>query len=142
VLVLSVTFTVIIGTLGWFGFATGDWDAGQRVEATVVTGLPCGQRGTETVSFQQDGQQRQARFDGCGHQQGELVQVRVPSAADPVVHAADATTGEGNHGRGLGLLLLTVSAMVSAGYGLLLQPKGTPRRLLGPLRPVTIRRRR
>ena len=140
VLVLSVVLTVFIGTLGWFGFGTGDWNAGQRVDASVVTGLPCGQRGTETVAFQQDGLERRARFDGCGHQQGEPVQVRVPSATDPIVHAADATTGEGNNGRGLGLLLLALSGIAGAGYGLLGRPEYRAR--LGPLRPITLRRRR
>ena len=132
-------FTVIIGTLGWFGLGSGDFDAGQTVDATVVTGLPCGQRGTELVSFRQDGWDRQARFDGCGHQQGEPVQVRVPAASDPMVHAANATTGSGNHGRGLGLLLLLVAGIAGGGYGVLMQPALRAR--LGPLRPVTIRRR-
>jgi hypothetical protein len=91
------------------------------------------------VAFQQDGRERQARFDGCGHQAGEPVQVRVPAAAqDTIVHAADATPGEGNHGRGLGLLLLTASGIAGAGYGLLLRPDLRTR--LGPLRPIEVRR--
>ena len=142
VLILSVMIAVIIGTLGWFGFATGDSDVGRQVEARVVTGRPCDQPGTEVVAFQQDGRERQANFDGCGHQPGEPVQVRVPSATATLVHAADATTGEGNHGRDLGLLLLTVSGIAGAGYGLLIQrgPKGTPLPLLGPLKPIDLNR--
>lgn len=135
---------VIIGTLGWFGFATGDAAAGRQVEATVVTGAPCDQPGgTEVVSFQQDGRDRQATFDGCGHQEGEPVVVRVPSsAADVIVHAADATTGEGDDGRRLGLLLLVVSGIVGAGYALLMWPELRTR--LGPMRfgDLRLRRRR
>jgi hypothetical protein len=144
VLVLSVMIAVIIGTLGWFGLATGDSNVGRQVDAKVITGQSCDRAGgTEVVAFQQDGRERQARFDGCGHQPGEPVQVRVPAAgADVVVHAADATPGAGNHGRGLGLLLLTVSGIAGAGYGLLIQrgPKGTPLPLLGPLRPIDLSR--
>ena len=131
---------VIIGTLGWFGFATDDFDGGRQVEARVVTGQPCDQPGTEVVAFQQDGRERQATFDGCGHQAGEPVQVRVPSATATLVHAADATSGQANNARGLGLLLLTVSGIAGAGYGLLIQrgPKGTQFPLLGPLRPIDL----
>lgn len=137
-LVLSVVITVIIGTRGWFGLESGESDGGNRVEATVVTGQPCDQPGTEVVTFQQDGRERRADFDGCGHQQGEPVQIRVPSPAATLVHAADATTGEGNRGRGLGLLLLTVSGFAGAGYALLMYPELRTR--LGPLRPPRVRR--
>ena len=137
VLVLSVMITVIIGTLGWFGFATGDSGAGRQVEARVITGQPCDRPGTEVVAFQQDGRERQARFDGCGHQAGEPVQVRVPAAGD-VVHAADATPGDGDNGRRLRLLLLTGSGIAGAGYGLLMRPDLRTR--LGPLRPIEVRR--
>ncbi len=138
---LSVAITVIIGTLGWFGLGTGETDGGRQVDARVVTGQPCGQPGNEVVAFQQDGKERQAAFDGCGHQAGETVQVRVPSATATMVHAADATTGAGNHGRGLGLLLLVVAGFAGGGYGILAQPELRAR--LGPLRRIefTLRRR-
>jgi hypothetical protein len=138
VLVLSVMITVIIGTLGWFGFAPGDSGTGRQVEARVVTGQPCDQPGTEVVAFQQDGRERQAKFDGCGHQAGELVQVRVPSATATLVHASDATTGEGNHGRDLGLFLLALSGVAGACYALLMWPELRTR--LGPLRPIDLGR--
>lgn len=139
-LVLSVVISVIIGTLGWFGFASGDVDAGQRVDATVLTGAPCGQpEAREVVRFQQDGRERQARFDGCGHQEGEPVAVRVPSTAENViVQAVGATTGEGDDGRKLGLLLLVLSGIVGGGYGVLMQPELRSR--LGPLRPGDLSR--
>jgi hypothetical protein len=133
VLVLSVVISVIIGTLGWFGLGPGESDAGRQTEAKVVTGQPCDRPGTEVVTFQQDGRQKQANFDGCGHQEGETVQVRVPSPTATLVHSADATTGDANHGRGLGLLLLTLSAFAGGAYGLLWIPELRTR--LGPLRP-------
>ena len=104
----------------------------------MVTGQPCDQPGTEVVAFQQDGKERQVKFDGCGHQTGEPVQVRVPAATESIVHAADATPGAGNHGRGLGLLLLTVSGIAGAGGALLVWPELRTR--LGPLRPIDLGR--
>jgi hypothetical protein len=140
VLALSVMLTVIIGTLGWFGLGSGEPTGGRQTDARVVTGLPCGQRGTEVVAFQQDGRERQATFDSCGHQSGETVQVRVPSPAATLVHSVDATTGAGNHGRGLGLLLLVLAGLAGGGYGVLMQPELRAR--LGRLRPSELRLRR
>ena len=138
-LILSVMLSVIIGTLGWFGLETGDSDGGRQTEAKVITGQPCNQPGTEVVTFQQDGRDRRADFDGCGHQEGETVQVRVPSPTATLVHSADATTGDANHGRGLGLLLLTLSGLAGGGYALLMLPELRTR--LGPLRPIARVRR-
>lgn len=131
--------TVIIGTLGWFGLEAGESDGGRQAEAKVVTGQPCDQPGTEAVTFQQDGRDRRADFDGCGHQEGETVQIRIPSPTATLVHSADATTGEANHARGLGLLLLTLSGVAGATYALLWIPALRPR--LGPLRPIARVRR-
>ncbi len=131
-------FTVLLGTLGWFGLDPDEADGGRQTEAKVVTGQPCDRLATEVVTFQQDGRERRANFDGCGHQEGEAVQIRVPSPTATLVHAADATAGEGNEGRGLSLLLLTVSGIAGGGYGLLMLPELRAR--LGPLRPVDLDR--
>jgi hypothetical protein len=129
--------TVLLGTLGWFGLDPNAADGGRQTEARVVTGQPCDRPATEVVAFQQDGRERQANFDGCGHQEGETVQIRVPSPTASLVHAADATAGEANVGRGLSLLLLTVSGIAGGGYGLLMLPELRTR--LGPLRPVDLK---
>jgi hypothetical protein len=126
--------SVIIGTLGWFGFDAGDSVGGRQTEAKVVTGRACNEPGTEVVTFQQDGRERRADFDGCGHQEGETVQIRVPSPTAPLVHSADATPGEADPGRGLALLLLTLASIAGGAYALLWTPDLRTR--LGPLSPI------
>ena len=102
----------------------------------MVAAQPCVQPGaTETVTFTLDGRQRQATFDGCGHQTDEPVDILVTGDGPTlVVRAAGAATG-GHDGRGLGLLLLALSGVAGAGYFLLVRrgPRGTPLPVLGRL---------
>lgn len=136
VVLLSIAIAVVVGAFGLFGFSPAVSEA-IRVEARVVTGVGCDQRGeTETVSFTLDGRERRARFDGCGHQPGEPVEVAVPAAAgdgDLIVHAAQATTGDAGPRRSAGLVLLVISGIAGAGYAYLVRFGG----LVRP--PMTLR---
>ncbi|MFD1051263.1 hypothetical protein ACFQ1S_39860, partial [Kibdelosporangium lantanae] len=86
--VLRLGIVVILGTVltltlwllapGLFGLSAAT-PATTTVSATVSKGATCGQAPDgEVVTFKQDGQQHQARFDGCGHRDGEPVDVSVP----------------------------------------------------------------
>jgi hypothetical protein len=93
VVLLSVIWSLALWLLapGLFGLDT-DVPATTHVTATVTKGAGCGQAGDgELVTFKHDGKEHQAKLDGCGHTEGEPVDVSVP--ADPsgelVVHAAD-----------------------------------------------------
>jgi hypothetical protein len=133
VVVLSVLIAVLVGTLGMFGFGTGDAGGGRPVDAKVVAAAPCDPPGAmETVEFTVDGRQRQARFDGCGHQQDEQVTISIPQGAGPdtVVRSAGANTGAADNDRGLGLLLLVLAAIAGGGYGILLN-RAAARRVFG-----------
>lgn len=132
-----------MGTFGLFGFSSADAGPGRRVEARVIGAQPCDRSGAmETVRFSVDGRDREARFDGCGHRPEEPVEVLVPAGDSDVVHAAAATTGESGNARRLGLLLLALSGVAGAGYGLLVRrgPRGTPLRPLGPFVPPDLSR--
>lgn len=124
VVLLGTGIAVVVGAFGLFGFSPPVPEA-TRVEARVIAGTPCDQQGgTETVTFTLDGRERQACFDGCGHQPGEPVEVAVPvgaADADLVVHAAQATTGDAGPRRSVGLGLLVVSGMAGAGYAYLVR---------------------
>lgn len=101
---------------------------GRPGTAKVIQSAPCGAstRG-DLVEVKVDGKPRQARFDGCGHAQGQQLQVLVPAdpGTDFKVQPADAGTtsasGE-NHSR-LNWVLLTLSGVAGGGYALLLRPR-------------------
>lgn len=146
-MILSVVIAVLVGSYGLFGFSTGDSAGGRDVEAKVVTAAPCDPPGAmEIVSFTVDGRERQATLDGCGHQPNEPVRITVPanagSAANLLVRTASANPGEGDDGRRLGLFLLVLAGIASAGYGLLFYrgPRGTPLPLMGPFTPPDLNR--
>lgn len=123
VVALGVLIAAVVDVAGVFGSA--ETDTGTTVRATVVTGVPCDRPGTsEVVAFRQGRAERRVRFDGCGHAEGEPVEITVPTGAvggDLVVHAAQAAVGDSVDGEGLGLLLIVVSGMAGAGYTCLLR---------------------
>jgi hypothetical protein len=100
----------------------------------------------ETVEFTLEGQTRRAEFNGCGHQDGEPVDVRL-TPGNTVVGAADATTGSSDNDDGLGLVLLVVAGVAGAGGGLLVRrgPAGgaifPAARLASRTRPTSAPRR-
>ena len=94
---LAIGITITANAFGLTGFAAASSDPGTKVTATVSAGAPCTAEGAanERVTFSLDGQEREARFNGCGHAEGEQVDITVP--ADPpanlVVYAAPAAPG-------------------------------------------------
>jgi hypothetical protein len=124
VVVLGVLIAVVVSVFGLFGFAAAD-TTGSTATATVAKGVPCDKPGTmETVTFTVGGKDRTAWFDGCGHGDGEPVQITVPAdttAKDLVVHSSAAAVGGTDSADQLGLLLIVLSAMAGAGYAFLVR---------------------
>jgi hypothetical protein len=120
VVLLSVIWSLALWLLapGLFGLDT-DVPATAHVTATVTKGAGCGQAGDgELVTFKHDGKQHQAKLDGCGHTEGEPVDVSVP--ADPggelVVHAAEAAVGESDGRRPLAFILFLSANLAGGGF--------------------------
>lgn len=133
VVVPSVAVPVVVGFFGLFGLSAYDDGAERTVTASVANAVSCEQRGaTETVAFTLDGRELRARFDGCGHREGEQVEVTVPGNAaevdDLVVHAAQATVGASGAQRPVAVLLLALAGLAGAGYAFLVRrgPRGRP----------------
>lgn len=124
-LVLSIVIATVVGALGLFGFSAAPADAGTRVSAKVATSSPCDRPNAfEIVSFKYQGEDRQARFDGCGHGKGEPVEILLPPGPvvnSMVVHSAGAAVGDSAPGEGLGLVLLVVSGLAGAGFAFLVR---------------------
>lgn len=136
VVLLAVVIAVLANLFGLLGDEVDH--AGRTVSATVVTGAPCTASGaSETVRFTLDGTEHEARFDGCGHQEGEAVEIDVPPNVtddDLVVHAAQATTGTDGPGSGLPFVLIILSGMAGAGYAFLVRRGPRTNQLPAPLR--------
>lgn len=119
-LLLSVAIATFVSALGLFGFTSAPEDAGTRVSAKVVTESPCNRTNAfEIVSFRYQDEDRQARFDGCGHAKGEPVDILLPPGPvvnSMIVHSAGAAVGDGAPGEGLALVLLVISGLAGAGY--------------------------
>jgi hypothetical protein len=127
----AVVLTVAANLLGLSGFTASGEDIGTRMTATISAGAPCDRAGAnERVKFTQNGRELEVRFDGCGHTEGEQVEVTVPSGAsdDVVVHAAQAAVGDAAPTAGLGSLLLLTASTAGAAYAYLLLrgPRGAP----------------
>lgn len=135
-MLLAVVIAVLANLFGLLGGEVDD--AGRTVSATVVTGAPCTDSGaSETVTFTLDGREREGRFDGCGHQEGELVEIAVPQNVgddDLVVHAAEATTGTDGPGSGVPFVLIILSGMAGACYAFLVRRGPRTAKLPAPLR--------
>ncbi|MCT2587343.1 hypothetical protein [Actinophytocola gossypii] len=128
---LAIGITITANAFGLTGFAAASSDPGTKVTATVSAGAPCTADGgaNERVTFTIDGREREARFNGCGHAEGEQVDITVPADPPPnlVVYAAQAATGDGTAGEGLGSVLLVAASTAGAAYTYLLRrPPRTP----------------
>lgn len=136
VIVLGTLIATVVSAAGLFGAAPED--EGTTVRATVVTGVACDvPSATETVTFSTGGDEHRARFDGCGHQEDERVEVTVPTGSLPndlVVHASDAAVGDRQEGEGLALLLIVASSAAGATYAFLIRRGPRTTRLPRPLR--------
>jgi hypothetical protein len=122
----GVVCLAVIGFALWLvaGFAGGDTPSGpadQRVLATVTSTASCqGSDTQDSVSVHVDGQTRQAKLDGCGHQKGEAVGVLVPtdftagSLLEPAAAAPTDTTGKSHQ---VAFLLLLVATAIGGVLG-------------------------
>ncbi|SEQ10930.1 hypothetical protein SAMN05216188_10294 [Lentzea xinjiangensis] len=86
------------------------------VSATVVETGSCGQ-GTDTVEWDADGGKKQAKLDGCGHREGETVEI-VTTGGDMVSSAASVPAGPPVAHR-LTALLLCLAALAGGFYAFL-----------------------
>lgn len=124
-LLLSVAIATIVSVLGLFGFSAAAEDAGTRVSAKVATSSPCDRLNAfEIVTFKYQGEDRQARFDGCGHAKDEPVEILLPPGPvvdSMVVHSAGAAVGDSAPGEGLGLVLLVASGLAGAAFAFLVR---------------------
>ncbi len=138
ILLLSVAIAAIVGLAGLFGATVSTADAGTSVPAKVATGAPCSQpNAAETVTFRYRGDDRQARFDGCGHAKGEPVEILLPAGPitdSTVVQAAGTAVGGGVAGEGLASVLLVTSGIAGAGYAFLVRRGPKQKALPRPLR--------
>jgi hypothetical protein len=121
---LSVAIAAIVGAAGLAGFSGSD-EAGTRVAARVSTSSPCNRPNAfEIVTFRFEGENRQARLDGCGHAKGEPVDITLPPGPfveSMVVQSAGTATTDTSRGAGLGLVLLVASGLAGAGYAFLVR---------------------
>ena len=131
---------VLVVLLAWLAgpglLGIGNDVLGAPVQAEVTKPAPCGQGDAkETVKFTVTGKAHEGTLDGCGHGQGERIEIAVPEAlpdAGPVaVTLADTSMGASDARRPLGLALL-VFACFSGGMFVYLW-------LSIPLRPKTAR---
>jgi hypothetical protein len=140
-LLLSIAIASVVSAVGLFGFSANPGDAGTRVSAKVATSSPCDRPNTfEIVTFRYQGEDRQARFDGCGHAKGEPVEILLPPGPvvnSMVVNSASAAVGDSVPGEGLALVLLVVSGLAGAGYAFLVRRGPKSRSLPRALRLVS-----
>jgi hypothetical protein len=120
VVLLSVLWSLALWLLapGLFGLDAHQ-PATTNVTATVTKGAGCGQAGDgELITFKQDGKEHQAKLDGCGHTEGEPVDVSVPADTDGemVVHAAEAAVGESDGSRPVAFILFLLSNLAGGGF--------------------------
>ncbi|MEV4318561.1 hypothetical protein [Actinocrispum sp. NPDC049592] len=119
VVVLGVVFTLTLWLVAPGLFGLSEAPATTQVSATVTKGAGCGASDGEIVTFKQDGQEHQAKFDACGHRDGEPVSVSVPAGdlgPDLVVHAAEAATGDNGFNRALAFLLFLASSLAGGAF--------------------------
>lgn len=137
-LLLSVTIATTVSVAGLFGFAGTSSEAGTRVAARVATGAPCDRpNASEVVTFQLEGEAREARFDGCGHEKGEPVVILLPPGPivdSMVVRSAGTAVADADQGEGIALVLLVASGLAGAVYAFLVRRGPRSRSLPRPLR--------
>jgi hypothetical protein len=114
---------VLVVLLAWLAgpglLGIGNDVLGAPVQAEVTKPAPCDRPDAkETVRFTVAGKAHDGTLDGCGHGQGERIEVAVPDVLPDqgavAVHAADTSMGASDARRPLGLALL-VFACFSGG---------------------------
>ncbi len=123
-LVLLVIALVGLGTAvaAWWPRSAMGETAGQRVSATVVTTGSCGARELDLVEVQVDGGPREARLDGCGHREGETLDVLLPAdtSGDLTVQTAGAVSDAAPLSVRLATLMLCLSGLAGGFYAYLI----------------------
>jgi hypothetical protein len=122
-MVVAVVWWPLSGTLG------SQQAAERTATATVVASAPCGAATAgDVVQVPVNGTTRQAHLDGCGHTQGQQLQVQVPVApgsGDLVVRPSvpgESSSAESTPNR-LSWVLLTLATIAGGGYMLLLRSR-------------------
>ncbi|WP_253777065.1 hypothetical protein [Goodfellowiella coeruleoviolacea] len=127
-------------------------DSGAKVEATVTSSAPCNQANArDGVELKVNDRTLNAQLDGCGHSQGEIVEVQVPTRTDGeiVVSVSGVTPGGSGLLRPLTVLLFFLSALAGAVYAFLVRwrpgrasaRRTTPRTPKPPRTPKAPRKR-
>jgi len=109
-------------------------DVGTPVAAEVTKPAPCDKPdAVETVKFTVAGKSHEGTLNGCGHGQGEHIDVAVPDQLPAqgavAVRAADTSAGSSDARRPLGLALLVFACFSGGMYVYLVlrtQPKPKP----------------
>ena len=121
-----VGFAVLVAAW-WVGpglFGTGPTAPERVVTASVMESASCADPNAEaTVSFELDGQTREAVLSACGHSDGEQLEVAVPmdsSGEVLTVRAAEAQVGQHDLRRPIGLLLVALSSLSGGTYAFVL----------------------
>lgn len=134
-LLLSIAVAAVVNTFGVFGFTRPAENTGTRVSARVSTGTPCTLPNTfEIVTFEHEGDDREVRLDGCGHAEGEPIDIVLPPGPvvnSMVVRSAGVAVVDRAPGEGVALVLLVASGMAGAGYAFLVR-RGPRSRALPP----------
>ncbi|MEV0681072.1 hypothetical protein AB0I60_31595 [Actinosynnema sp. NPDC050436] len=126
-----VRWALILLVVGLAGVAAAValwWPGGtavevRRAQATVTTPAPCGGSDTyDRVELKLDGQARTAKLDGCGHREGEAVEVVLPAdtTGDFTVQVADSTPVAAPFGTRLAAMLVCLSGLAGGLYAYLL----------------------
>ncbi|MGW4483457.1 hypothetical protein ACWEOE_06425 [Amycolatopsis sp. NPDC004368] len=107
---------------GLFGIAGAE--AGAPVQAEVTKPAACSAGNpTESVTFSLGGKPREGTLNGCGHAQGERVEVGVPvdapDAGPITVSAADASAGSQDARGPIALVLLVFACFAGGMYAFL-----------------------
>lgn len=129
VLLVLVLLGLAVVAVVWLPAKTdGAGQQSRPAMAKVVESAPCGTstRG-DLVEVTVGGNPRKAHFDGCGHERGQRLPVRVPASPGRnfQVHPADSDVvsvfgGSGLRGR-VGWVLLTLAGVAGGGYTLMLR---------------------
>lgn len=112
---------LVIALVG-LGTAVALWwprsSVGESATATVVKPGSCGARELDQVELKVGGQLRKARLDGCGHREGETLEVLVPAetSGEFTVQTAGAVSDVVPLSVRLATLMLCLSGLAGGFY--------------------------
>lgn len=127
-LVLLVSALVGLGTAVALWWPRSSLGESPRITATVVKPASCGAREIDLVELKVDGQLRKARLDGCGHREGETLDVLLPAetSGEFTVQTAGAVSDAAPLSVRLATLMLCLSGL-SGGFYVYLISRPVPR---------------